>query len=388
MKILLISTVYPNPDKPTFGVFVHEQVKQLTKLGMDIRVICPISITPPLRLFMLKKSILSEWKSWILSIWNTPKKYTLEGIKIFYPRWVLLPKIFDVPAFFYSKKRFLHRIWRDWRWDVIHAHFLTPNGILAEQIAKKYGIPLVISCLGDDLFYYAKRKTVYASAKSALLYSRAIICKSAQLLEAAIKFGIEPKRVHVIYNGCDLVEFKTLDTNKLNEILFIGHFIERKCLEYLVEAFNNLKNKKVKLRLIGDGELLPQIKKIVYDYALLDRVIFEGTVPHSLLPDYINRAKLLCLPSRSEGTPNVVMEALACGTPVVASMVGGLPDIVPSFCGILVPPKDAVELQNALEVALERSWDYQAIRNHAEQNLSSEAQCKKIVEIYHQNLNQ
>ena len=384
MKILLVSTVYPNPDKPTFGVFVHEQAKQLTKLGMDVRVICPISITPPRRLLKLKKGILSEWKSWILSIWNTPKESTLEGIKVFYPRWVLSTKILEAPTCFFSKKRFLHRIWRDWSWDVVHAHFLTPNGILGKQIAKQYGIgiPLVISCLGDDLFLYAKRKTICNSVKSALDSSGAIICKSQQLLEEVMKYGVDPERVHVIYNGCNLVEFKTSNIDQLDEILFIGHFIERKCVGYLIEAFRNLKNKKVKLRLVGDGELLPQIKKTVYDYALQDRVIFEGTVPHSLLPDYINRAKLLCLPSRSEGTPNVVMEALACGTPVVASKVGGVPGIVPSFCGVLVPPQDVISLQQALDEALKRDWDYQAIRTHAEQNLSSEAQCKKIVEIY------
>ena len=220
------------------------------------------------------------------------------------------------------------------------------------------------------------------SVKSTLHSSGAIICKSQQLLEEVMKYGVEPERVHVIYNGCNLVEFKTSNIDKLNEILFIGHFIERTCIGYLIEAFRNLKNKKVKLRLVGDGELLPQIKKTVYDYALQDRVIFEGTVPHSLLPDYINRAKLLCLPSRSEGTPNVVMEALACGTPVVASKVGGVPGIVPPFCGVLVPPQDVISLQQALDEALKRDWDYQAIRNHAEQNLSSEAQCKEIVEIY------
>ena len=71
------------------------------------------------------------------------------------------------------------------------------------------------------------------------------------------------------------------------------------------------------------------------------------------------------------------MEALLCGTPVVATMAWGVPDIVPSFCGILVPPKDTITLQNALKEGLERDWDYKAIRNYAEQNLSSEVQCKK-----------
>jgi len=387
VKVLIISTLYPNPSNLTFGVFVHEQVKQLIKLGIDVRVICPISITPPLKLLKLKKGILREWKNWILNIWNIPKEYMLEGVNIYYPRWILLTKVFfpqfEAPAFFYSKMRLVHRIWQDWNWDIVHAHFLTPNGIVAEQIAKKYGNPLVISCLGDDLFHYAKRKTIYDSAKSALLFSRAIICKSTQLREAVIEFGVEPERVYVIYNGCDLVEFKSSNrNNKLNEILFIGHFIERKCLDYLIEAFRNLKNKQIKLRLIGDGELFPQIKKTVYNYVLQDRVIFEGTVPHALLPDYINSAKLLCLPSRSEGTPNVVMEALACGTPVIATRVGGVSGIVPSFCGILVPPKDAGALQNALEVALKRNWDYQAIRKYAEQNLSSAGQCKKIIKMY------
>ena len=387
MKVLIISTLYPNPSNLTFGVFVHEQVKQLIKFGIDVRVICPISITPPLRLLKLKKGILREWKNWILNRWNIPKEYTLEGVNIYYPRLILLPKVFfpqfEAPTFFCSIKRLLNRIWRDWNWDIVHAHFLTPNGIVAEKIAKKYGNPLVISCLGDDLFHYAKRKTLYDSIKSALHFSSAIICKSSQLRESAIKFGAEPEQVHEIYNGCDLVEFKSSNrNNKLNEILFIGYFIERKCLGYLIEAFRNLKNKQFKLRLIGDGELLTQIRKAVFDHNLQDRVIFQGIVPHALISDCLNNAALLCLPSRSEGTPNVIMEALACGTPVIATRVGGVPDIVPSFCGILVPPKDAGALQNALEVALERNWDYQAIRKYAEQNLSSEGQCKKIIKMY------
>ena len=387
MKVLFLSTVYPNPNSPTSGIFVHEQISKLVNLGIEAVVISPIAMVPPVRLLKFQKHLIESWQGWIKSRKSIPAQTHFDDVTVFYPKWLLLPKLFfghlEGKTLYVHLKSLLQNLWKTWRWDIIHAHFLTPGGMCAEFISKKYNTPFVVSCLGSDLNFYAQQPKMNIPAFGALNHAEAIICKSGQLGKTAVHLGARPDNVHIVHNGCDLSVFKPVRREVVRkEVLFIGHFTENKGLINLIEAFSGISDAQVKMRLIGSGDMLPAIKKSVAAHGISDRVFFHEPISHAQVPSYLNGAALLCLPSRNEGTPNVIMEALACGTPVVATAVGGISEIVPPFAGILVPPDRPLALREALENALSIGWDKDKIRRYAVENLSSETQCRKIIRIY------
>ncbi|HRI17110.1 MAG TPA: glycosyltransferase [Burkholderiaceae bacterium] len=186
-------------------------------------------------------------------------------------------------------------------------------------------------------------------------------------------------RVKVIYNGVDPARFDRSDRRAARArlgiaadavvVLFVGNLKPAKgCIE-LLDAFSRICPSDANLRLvfIGGGDARAVMERRVAASALGDRVRFEGRLEHGRLPDWFAAANVLCLPSHAEGVPNVILEAMASGLPVVATRVGGIPEVVPPFAGLLVPPRDGAALAEALQAVLGRAWDAACIAAHARQ---------------------
>ena len=123
------------------------------------------------------------------------------------------------------------------------------------------------------------------------------------------------------------------------------------------------------LTLVGTGPLEPELRELIQKYGLEDHVWLMGARPHEEVALWMNACDLFCLPSWMEGCPNVVVEARASGKPVVASNVGGIPDLIPDArYGLLVPPRDTQALAKALQLALEREWHHETILALAHQH--------------------
>jgi glycosyltransferase involved in cell wall biosynthesis len=183
----------------------------------------------------------------------------------------------------------------------------------------------------------------------------------------------------VIYNGVERARYRPRPRDESRRrlgieteaptVVFVGNLKPVKGLEFLLAAFATLREKTTgaRLHLIGRGPLEADLRKTVIDAGLDDAVRLEGEQSPAEVARWMSAADLVCLPSVNEGVPNVLLEAMACGTPVVASDVGGIPEIVdPGACGYLVAPGDPRELADALERALGREWDREQIRRRTD----------------------
>jgi glycosyltransferase involved in cell wall biosynthesis len=181
--------------------------------------------------------------------------------------------------------------------------------------------------------------------------------------------GINKDKIHVIYNGVNLEKFipKPAD-NSSPYIVFIGNLKHDKGVIELLNAFIQIHKQfpDLKLRYIGSGNMTVKLQEIISKNQLEEKVILEGVKAHDQLPDIIAQAKLLALPSYNEGVPNVILEAMACATPVVATNVGGIPEVVTKETGVIATEITANAIAFSLQEALEKNWDYSAIRSHAE----------------------
>jgi len=259
-----------------------------------------------------------------------------------------------------------------WRPDVLLAYFLYPQGCAAISIGARLNIPVILGARGSDLLRIPDPLTKWQVSK-ALRSAAAVLGVSRQLVERAIDLGANPERAACIPNGCHNSIFHPRDKRAsrrclgLDEdrqhILFVGRLVHLKGVQDLIEALSRLKKRTRPVRLvcIGQGPMENDLRELAARLGVTNDVLFAGPKPNPELGEWLGAADLLCLPSYSEGSPSVILEALSSGRPAVASAVGGIPDLIDHRCGILVPTRSPVQLARALDQALESSWDAKEI---------------------------
>jgi glycosyltransferase involved in cell wall biosynthesis len=264
---------------------------------------------------------------------------------------------------------------RAFRPDLIFSIFLYPDGYAGLQIAKKLSVPVVAMGIGSDVHSIGDRLSA-AYTRTVLRQSDFLVTVSDDLRQKALAMGASPERSHAVVNGCDLSVFHVRDRAEARAelgidstaqmVLYVGRMDLRKGLRELVEATAKLHDSRPNLHvyMVGEGPDRPQVAQAieaagVFGYLHLMPPCRPDDVPH-----WMAAADVVTLPSYMEGCPNVVLEALACGRPVVATRVGGIPEIMSDACGRLIPPRDAAALSQALDEVLATSWDGPAISAH------------------------
>lgn len=388
MKVLVISSLFPSKASPTSGIFIKEQLKEIKKW---CSVICVISPTP-----------------WHLSIKklgqrnndnDRPREEDWEDNRIYRPRYFMIPKItVYLNGFFYflSVYILIKRKKELANFDIIHVHFAYPAGFAAALIGKILKKPVVLTVRGTDINYFPTDPVLKIIIRYSLNRITKIIAVSDNLKRKVSNLNIKCNKIEVVPNGVDLNLFKAIDKGSVRKklgindhnkvILYVGAFEKVKGLEFLLRAYKEILKSYVfneaTLILIGTGSITKKIKRMIWDYDIYDHVLLKKYIKHEEIPLWMNASDVFCLPSLNEGRPNVLYEAIACGTPVVATNVGGVSEIIVSDeLGELIPSKSVNDIINALTRVLKKEWNIKRIRNYAIQH-STSRYAEKIVDIY------
>lgn len=364
VKVLSLSTVFPNPTEENLGPFVRHRLQHLAKLH-SVQVIAPIALVDYAQRRFRSAGI--------------PAMRQEGTLRVYYPRWVYLPWGGYTNAFFLAARLipFLRQLRREYQFNVIDAHFAHPAGISAALIGAALKCPFTITLRGNETMHAqsaGRRRWI----RWALRRAARIITVSDNLRRFAITNGVEERRVRTIPNGVDAEVFRPRPYAETRvrlgipegrpAIVSAGFLIERKGHHRVIRALSEIRRDGInaELWIIGgpgrEGQFEDHLRREVRDKSLESVVHFTGNVPPDLLADYMSAADVVCLASSREGWPNVVHEAQACGAPVVATLVGGVQEMIPrAEYGFVVPPSDEHGLTDALRRAIGTSWNRQEI---------------------------
>jgi glycosyltransferase involved in cell wall biosynthesis len=263
---------------------------------------------------------------------------------------------------------------RNYAPDILLSYFVYPEGYAALLVGKALNIPVIATGLGSDINRISDRITALKTRK-VLREADFLFTVSDHLRQKSIAMGAHPETSRALINGCDLAVFKVgnrLEARTrlgidpaIDAAVYIGRMDVNKGLRELVEAAVALHAKRPNLHvyLVGEGPDRPIIESTIQSHHASGYVHALPGCPPSDVFDWMTAANLVTLPSYMEGCPNVVLEALACGRPVVSTNVGGIPEIMSDECGRLVPARDSVALVEAIASVLDKPWDAAAIRD-------------------------
>ena len=370
MKALVLSDTFPNRLEPDLGPYNAQQVEALARRA-EVTVINPVSLGRLVRKPALARLLEGSDDTVV------PAATVLHPLGLVWP-WPAAALSGYTLALSARASRTCRQAVTQTTPDVIYSTWAFPHGHAAMLLARRWGCPYVIKCRGSDINTLPKSGLRRRFTVRALLHSDHVVPVSEDLRRKVADLGVPTTKVTTIYNGLDSQRFKILDREgartrlgiaAARAILFVGSLRTVKGPDCLLEAFGRLRDgalaSSAELYLVGSGDLEARLKRRVGALGLSSYVHFAGNRKHDDIPLWMNAADVLCLPSRNEGLPNVVREALACGTPVVASAVGGVPEVVRGPSGLLVPPDDPDALAEALRQALKTHWDRRAVQQTA-----------------------
>jgi len=310
-----------------------------------------------------------------------PVVETRDEIEVRHPPFYVIPKFAkwsDGFLFALSLWREFRRMIARFRPDLIDAHWGYPDGFAAVILARMSNLPVIVTVRGSDVNVFLKERFRGAMLRYGLRCASKVIAVSGALKREMVEQGIPEDKIVVIRNGVDSKHYspkERLDARVHlglptvgKMIVCIGNLVSIKGQDVLLEAFLKLNDPECFLVFVGDGpmreELQHTLKRVSPEISA--HVHFVGVKPHDEIVWWFGAADLVCLPSRNEGLPNVVLEALACGRPVVATRVGGVQEVIDSSdVGMTVPSEDVTALCDGLKHGLARAWDVVRIRNEA-----------------------
>jgi len=399
---MLCAPAFPAADLARGGVqlAMRAQVERLAPRHR-LTVVAPLRIYPPIGRYRRKMGEVPE----------EPVDETaldLPSVRILRPRHYHLPLLWPWTDPLGVELGLRSALDRAGRPDLLHGHWLHPHGWAAAAVGRRARIPVVLTAHGTDVARLddpmASRPRQYqAAVRAACEGAAAVICVSQAMRERLASL-LDPgfDRLQVIPNGVALEDFRPIAREAARATLrrafpessalaadrrllaFAGDLLPVKQVDRLLHALTLLVPSvpEVALAIVGDGLEAPALAKLAVEHHLGSRVLFAGLRPHREIATWLAAADLFVLPSAAEGLPLVIPEALAAGTPVVASRVGGIPECIrEGETGILVDPKGVAPLAEALRSALGRSWDRARIRASAEP-FGWDAQVAKLEQIY------
>jgi glycosyltransferase involved in cell wall biosynthesis len=308
---------------------------------------------------------------------RAPRAETRNGIEVLHPRFPVLPKIGMTltPFLLYRAVRpLVERLRRERGFDLIDAHYFYPDGVAAAMLARFLGVPAVITARGSDVNVIAQQRLPRRMIRWAAHQASAVIAVSQALKEGLTALGIQRERIHVLRNGVDLEQFHPRHREALRAelglfgptLLSAGNLFAFKGHGLAIEALARLP--QCELIIAGEGPDRAAFEDLARQHGVSRRVRFVGLLGQQDLRRYFCAADALILASSREGWPNVLLEAMACGTPVVATRVGGVPEIVTHpDAGAIVEERSAAAIAQGIGSLLARPPQRPATRRHAEQ---------------------
>jgi teichuronic acid biosynthesis glycosyltransferase TuaC len=369
LRILSLACSYPHPLEPGRAPFILSRIQAVAALpGVEVKVLAPVPAID-----------YSHPEGRIFASFHIPGRLQNGPVEEFHPRWLFPPlgTPWNVLCLAARLLPLVLRLRRRYPFQLIDAHFGYPEGAAAGVLSAITGCPFTITIRGNEMVFAGSR---LRRACLAWAFRRAarVIAVSQELRDFAVSLGTPPERAVTIPNGVHGDIFFPRDRMECRRrhgisegaslILSAGGLGPGKGHHHVVAALKVLigKGAGAELMIAGaenrDGSFSRQIRALVKELGLEDRVRFAGQLEPAALAEAMCAADVLCLASSAEGWPNVVNEALACGTPVVATRVGAVPQLLPSpKYGIIVPVDDPGALSEALAHALEMEWDRNAI---------------------------
>ncbi len=366
MRVLAVTKIFPNRLEPLSSPFNRQQFERLKDL-VDLKVLEAIPYVP----FAETTGFPARAKK----LAALPTSDNLHGIDTRYLRQLYAPKAAALNLGLYAAS--LAPYLRLGKWaDVILGTWAYPDGCAAVLLGALVKRPVVVKVHGSDLNIVAKMRTARPLMRAVLPRASALVSVSRALSSELEGLGVPKDHIHLVPNGVDKALFFERDReavkakkelvregkNAARWIVFCGRLEAAKgFVELLTAAKRILESRNdVAFAFLGDGALKKEADALAERHP--DRVRVPGAVPLSEVAEWHGASSLFCLPSYNEGTPNVVLEALASGRPVVATNVGGIPDVVrDGENGFLVPPRDAEALERALIRAIDREWNSKAV---------------------------
>jgi glycosyltransferase involved in cell wall biosynthesis len=370
LRLLTFSTLYPNAAQPNHGVFVENRLRHLVATGKAVStVLAPVPWYPP---------GLPGPDAWT-RLASVPACETRHDLAVHHPRVLVIPRVGMnlAPALLYATAlRAARRLLADGlAIDVIDAHYVYPDGVAAVRLGQTLGLPVVITARGSDVTqlpdYAGPRRMIGWAVRRA----DALISVSSALGARLVELGADPARVTVLRNGVDLAQFNppadraaaraALDLDGPT-LLSVGHLIERKGHDRVIGALALLPP-DVRLLIAGEGPLDSDLRALAERLGVAARVRFLGSVPHGDLATVYGAADALVLASSREGWANVLLESMACGTPVVASPIPGNDEVVAApAAGVIAGANTPEGLAAAIAGLLKAPPTREATRSYAE----------------------
>lgn len=330
MRILTFSTLFPNTLQQRHGIFVEQRLHQLLHAYPDLQaqVVAPVPWFPFANRRFGQYSVYTQ-------VPNTEQRF---GVPVCHPRFAALPLFgwrIHPYTLFAATRATLSRIQADgFEFDVIDSHFVYPDGVAAVRLGQHFDKPVFMTARGNDVSLMldlpASRRHILAAARACA----GIITVCQALKDALVSAGVDATRVHVLRNGVDLDRFRPLPREAARAeisvhgrtLLSVGHLIERKGNHLTIRALREIPD--TTLLLVGDGPEERRLRDLARDCGVGERVRFVGALAQDELAKYYNAADALVLASSREGWANVLLEAMACGTPVIATPIWGTPEVV------------------------------------------------------------
>lgn len=360
LRLLTLTSLFPNSLKPRHGIFVANRLRRLCDTGrVEATVVAAVPWFP------------GAYRDTA----RVPATEHVHGFDVAHPRYLNVPG-FGMRLQPDQLARSLLRHLRQAagrRYDVVDAHYFYPDGVAAVQVADALDLPLVISARGSDINLIAEDPSARARMLHAAQRAQALIAVSGALKARMEEIGMPAGRISVLRNGVDASMFAPSSRAEARQrlhidaraalVLGVGNLVPEKGFDLLVRAVALVPGARALI--IGEGRAEREIRELA-DALAPGRVEVRGSVPQAELRYAYAAADVLALPSVREGWPNVVLEALACGTPVVAAAVGGVPEMMQSAsAGAIVSSRTPETWAAALRRQLQEPPSPQAVRAHA-----------------------
>jgi glycosyltransferase involved in cell wall biosynthesis len=358
MRVLAITNVFPNGREPNRGIY---NLQQFTAL----RAHCELQVVAPL-----------PWQPWRRQA-SVPYQECWNEIPTFHPRYFYTPGLGRAAYalwMYASLRRTVFQLAREYHPDVLLAAWAYPDAVATAAFARRLTLPWIAKVHGTDINLAPERRLVRAQIRWGLNQAACVFAVSQPLKQRLVEIGVPAERVQVLCNGVNTQRFRLQDQRAARQatalplerpvILYVGNLEVSKGVVDLLEAYHQIRGSAAAplLVMVGGGSAQARLAEQIRRDGLAPQVHLVGPQPHAQVPTWIAACDVLCLPSHREGCPNVILEALACGRPVVASRVGAIPDLIDERCGALVEPQAPAALAAALAAVLGREWAADALR--------------------------